>query len=644
MNISFRRTSLGAKLSLLTGISVAALFMFFTFLLSQKASQQLEALATEDLHNQSTGVVDMVQMFNTSLSEEVESYTRLFNSFLPQPLTVDATQSRTINGQSVPLLKGGDTELHENNVLSDDFLQRTGAISTLFVRRGDDFVRVATSLRKENGERAIGTVLDTTSPAFSSVLNGKVYRGLALLFGKRYITQYQPVKDASGQTIAIIFVGVDITRSWNVMREKILNHRLGESGHFYVLDRGNGSTRGQFLFHPKEEGHLPGWSRDIQQQLLSGKTGTLERESDDGRTLKMAYTPLADWNWTIVGEVDNAVLLHDVAKLRNHFLLAGILLSVLFAALFVMIIRRWLSRPLRDVILLAQQYADGDLRATLPATRQDEVGQLIAAINGIGSGLQKIVLQVRETAGEIHQSTNALASDSGEITEQINKQASSVEETSASLGQLSATVQQNAANMEQTQQLVGETSRAVHHGGQTVSNAVATMDDIRDASKRIEDITHVIESISFQTNILALNAAVEAARAGEHGKGFAVVAQEVRALAARSANAVKEIEQLIGDTLQKVSEGHSLSAQTRQAMDDIIVHIDNINQLVTEINHASHEQSAGIRQVNQAMTHIGEASHINADRVSRSEQTAQALREKGQHLTGLVSLFRLKTD
>lgn len=638
----FRRAGLGTKLSLLTGVSVAILFLFFTFLLSHKTSQQLEALAVEDLHNQSTGMVDMVQMFNTSLSEEVESYTRLFSTFLPQPLNIDNSQNRTINGMNVPLLKGGETELHENNSLSDDFLSRTGAISTLFVRSGNDFVRVATSLRKENGDRAIGTVLDTASPAFAAVSKGEVYRGLALLFGKRYITQYQPVKNSDGQVIAIMFVGVDITRSWNVMREKILNRRLGESGHFFVLDRSNGKTHGQFLFHSNEEGQLPKWSNAIQQQLMSDKSGTLERESDDGRTLKMAWTPMPGWNWTIVGEVDKSVLLASVTTLRDRFLLAGVVLSALFAGLFVLIIRRMLTRPLRDVIHLARQYAAGDLRANLPVTRRDEVGQLINAINGIGAGLQKIVLQVREAAGEIHMGTNALASDSGEISEQINKQASSVEETSASMEQLAATVQQNAANMEQTQQLVGETSQAVHQGGKTVTHAVATMDDIRDASKRIEDITRVIESIAFQTNILALNAAVEAARAGEHGKGFAVVAQEVRALAARSANAVKEIEQLIGDTLNKVSEGHALSEQTRLAMDAIILHIDNISQLVTEINHASHEQSAGIHQVNLAMTHIGEASHINADRVSRSEQTAQTLREKGSHLTQLVSLFQLK--
>jgi len=638
----FRRAGLGTKLSLLTGVSVAILFLLFTFLLSHKASQQLESLAVEDLHNQSTGMVDMVEMFNTSLSEEVESYTRLFTTFLPQPLHVDPAESRTINGLTVPLLKGGETGLHDNNALSDDFLNRTGAISTLFVRSGNDFIRVATSLRKENGDRAMGTVLDTTSPAFAAVTKGEVYRGLALLFGKRYITQYQPVKNSDGQVIGIIFVGVDITHSWNVMREKILNRRLGESGHFFVLDRSTGKTRGQYLFHNSEEGQLPKWDSATQQQLLSDTAGTLERISDDGRTLKMAYTPLPGWNWTIVGEVDKAVLLSNVNHLRDRFLLAGVALSVLFAGLFVMIIRRMLTRPLRNVIHLARLYAAGDLRANLPVTRQDEVGQLIAAINGIGDGLQKIVIQVREAAGDIRTGTNALANDSGEISEQINKQASSVEETSASMEQLAATVQQNAANMEQTQQLVAETSRAVHQGGETVTHAVATMDDIRDASKRIEDITRVIESIAFQTNILALNAAVEAARAGEHGKGFAVVAQEVRALAARSANAVKEIEQLIGDTLNKVSEGHALSEQTRLAMDAIIVHIDNISQLVTEINHASREQSAGIGQVNLAMTHIGEASHINADRVSRSEQTAHALREQGSHLARLVSLFQLK--
>ncbi len=644
MSTFFSRIGLGTKLSLLTGTSVAVLFLVFTFLLSNKASQQLETLAVEDLHNQSTGVQDMVEMFNSSLSEEVESYTRLFNSFLPQPVTLDQSQRRDINGISVPLLKGGDSDLHENNTLVDDFLTRTGAIATLFVRSGDDFVRVATSLRKENGDRAIGTKLDKASPAFAPALKGETYRGLALLFGKRYITQYQPVKDSSGNTIAILFVGVDITHSWEIMRSKILGRQLGDSGHFYVLDRNNGKNYGNYLFHPSEEGKRPQWDERDLNTVLQEIAGTLEQQRPDGHRQMLSWITVPGWNWTVVGEVDKAVLLHEVNTLRKQFLIAGLALSLLFAALFVVIVRRWLTRPLRDAIGLASRYASGDLRDSLDIKRQDEVGQLIEAINGIGNGLHTIVLQVRESAGDIHHGTNALAADSSEISEQINKQASSVEETSASMEQLAATLQQNAASMEEMQSLVNETAVEVQKGGITVEEAVATMDAIRTASQRIADITHVIESIAFQTNILALNAAVEAARAGEHGKGFAVVAQEVRALAARSANAVKEIDELTSDTLKKVREGHTLSNNTRQAMESITAHMNHINQLVNEINNASHEQSAGINQVNIAMAHIGEATHINAERVTRSEQTAGTLREKGAHLTEVVRLFSLKTD
>lgn len=644
MSTFFSRIGLGTKLSLLTGTSVAVLFLVFTFLLSNKASQQLETLAVEDLHNQSTGVQDMVEMFNSSLSEEVESYTRLFNSFLPQPVTLDQSQRRDINGISVPLLKGGDSDLHENNTLVDDFLTRTGAIATLFVRSGDDFVRVATSLRKENGDRAIGTKLDKASPAFAPALKGETYRGLALLFGKRYITQYQPVKDSSGNTIAILFVGVDITHSWEIMRSKILGRQLGDSGHFYVLDRNNGKNYGNYLFHPSEEGKRPQWDERDLNTVLQESAGTLEQQRPDGHRQMLSWITVPGWNWTVVGEVDKAVLLNDVNTLRNQFLIAGLVLSLLFAALFVVIVRRWLTRPLREAIGLASRYASGDLRDSLDIKRQDEVGQLIEAINGIGNGLHTIVLQVRESAGDIHHGTNALAADSSEISEQINKQASSVEETSASMEQLAATLQQNAASMEEMQSLVNETAVEVQKGGITVEEAVATMDAIRTASQRIADITHVIESIAFQTNILALNAAVEAARAGEHGKGFAVVAQEVRALAARSANAVKEIDELTSDTLKKVREGHTLSNNTRQAMESITAHMNHINQLVNEINNASHEQSAGINQVNIAMAHIGEATHINAERVTRSEQTAGTLREKGAHLTEVVRLFSLKTD
>lgn len=207
--------------------------------------------------------------------------------------------------------------------------------------------------------------------------------------------------------------------------------------------------------------------------------------------------------------------------------------------------------------------------------------------------------------------------------------------------QISATVRKNADNVSSVRQLAEESANAAQHGSERVSDSVSTMSDIKDSSQRISDITSVIESIAFQTNILAPNAAVEAARAGEHGKGFAVVAAEVRALAQRSATAVKEIETLINESLEKIEAGYRISAKTQSAMDDLLQRIHQLNTIINEIDTASREQSTGIEQVNIAVVQIGQATQKNTELVSNSEHTAQGLRQKGHHLTELVSVFQI---
>ncbi|MEC4635827.1 methyl-accepting chemotaxis protein, partial [Escherichia coli] len=197
--------------------------------------------------------------------------------------------------------------------------------------------------------------------------------------------------------------------------------------------------------------------------------------------------------------------------------------------------------------------------------------------------------------------------------------------------------------LRQAMSLVSEATSMVNHGSKTVVRSVNTMSAIKVSSQSIADITHVIESIAFQTNILALNAAVEAARAGEHGRGFAVVAAEVRALAQRSAQAAKEIDGLIATSISNVAEGHTLSEQTREAMTNIVTHIEQVQALMGEINVAAQQQAAGIGQVNLAMNQISQATHQNSDLVAQAETTAQNLSQKGHHLTQLVSVFNLKS-
>lgn len=639
--LSLSRASLGVKLSVMTSLSVAVLFFILTLALSNNAAKQLQDLTLENMQNQVAGIGDMAGMFNATLSEEVANYTNLFQSFLPKAFSRDESARVTVGAFSTPTLRAGLKTLNLDESTVDDFLTRTGAISTIFVRDGDNYVRIATSLLKEDGTRAMGTQLDPKSPAFAQVSKGEAYRGLAALFGKRYITQYQPVKDASGTVVGILFVGVEIGKQVALMRDKVLDKSFSDTGRFMVMNGAAGNAFGSWLFHPQEEGKKASWSPDVMQQLTTKQSGTLET-IQHGEPRILAWQRLPGWDWIILGDVDKTSLLAPITSARNTFLLLGLGLVVLFAVGFVWVTRRWVSVPLQQVIHLAEQYADGNLQATLQTARKDEVGQLITAINGIGDGLERIVSQVRSAAQDISQGTDAIAVSSENISEQITRQASSVEETSASMEQLGATVGQNAENVAQALQLVAEAASAVQQGGETVAHSVNTMSAIKVSSQSIADITHVIESIAFQTNILALNAAVEAARAGEHGKGFAVVAAEVRALASRSAQAAKEIDGLITTSIGNVNQGHTLSEKTRSAMENIVTRIEQVKALMGEINIASQEQSAGIGQVNIAMTQIGQATHQNTELVAQSEDTAHELSKKGHHLTELVSVFTLK--
>jgi methyl-accepting chemotaxis protein len=209
--------------------------------------------------------------------------------------------------------------------------------------------------------------------------------------------------------------------------------------------------------------------------------------------------------------------------------------------------------------------------------------------------------------------------------------------------QLTSTVKQNADNASQANQLALSASDVAVKGGMVVSQVVETMGAISQSSRKISDIIGVIDSIAFQTNILALNAAVEAARAGEQGRGFAVVASEVRSLAGRSAEAAKEIKQLIQASVTKVEEGSAQVSQAGQTMDEIVSSVQRVTDIMGEITAASHEQTSGIEQINRAVAEMDLVTQQNAALVEESTAAAQSMQQQTSDLSQMVSVFRLKS-
>jgi methyl-accepting chemotaxis protein len=317
--------------------------------------------------------------------------------------------------------------------------------------------------------------------------------------------------------------------------------------------------------------------------------------------------------------------------------IAGVALGMLLGGFMT----RGIVQPLGQAVQAARRVAAGDLTGDIRVVTRDETGDLMIALQAMNHGLAAIVRDVRDGCEGIASAASEIAQGNADLSQRTDEQAASLEQTAASMEQLTSTVQLNASHAGQAEQLVTQASAVAVRGGNEVDGVVRTMDAISDSSRRIADITNVIDSIAFQTNILALNAAVEAARAGEQGRGFAVVAGEVRTLAQRSAVAAKEINALINESVSRVEDGARQAGAAGRTMREVVASVGQAVTLVREIAGASAEQSTGIGQVNQAVAQMDGVTQQNAALVEEAAAAAASMREQAGRLTQLVRRFHV---
>ncbi len=262
-------------------------------------------------------------------------------------------------------------------------------------------------------------------------------------------------------------------------------------------------------------------------------------------------------------------------------------------------------------------------------------------INNLVGEMAALVATVKEAAAEVSQRAGEISAGNASLSRRTEDQAASLEETAASMEQMTSSVRQNADNASRANQLAREARQRAEHGGGVVASAIAAMDGINSASRRIADIVGVIDEIAFQTNLLALNAAVEAARAGDQGRGFAVVASEVRLLASRSAAAAKEIKGLISASVESVADGTRLVGESGTTLGALVVAVNKVGDLIAEIATASEEQAAGIDEVGASITQMDEMTQQNAALVEEAAAASQVLATQSENLSALMSHYRV---
>ncbi|AZD18792.1 methyl-accepting chemotaxis protein [Pseudomonas chlororaphis] len=649
-------SQLGLALAVVLAIVISGSTVF--------ALRSLDAanLATREEHLASEArlLADQLNTFHGTLRESTQRLSGLFEKRFSGGLSLHPDQPVTVAGTQTPGLHLGDVVLNNNFEEVDEFKQMTAGVATVFVRSGDDFIRVSTSLSKQDGSRAIGTLLDHGHPAYQKLMAGQSYVGRALLFERLYMTQYTPVRDSAGQVIAVLFVGFDYTDAQNAQFDNLKRFRIGQTGSLALLDE-----QQKWLVPPAGVQALEPAGATIAE--LARQPGKGHFWSDKNEDFYSVAVPFEGGPWSVVASMPKAEIRAVTWSVGLRLVIGSLLAMLLAVGATVWLLRSKLA-PLGDLVRQADALGKGDLSARLNVSSQDEIGQLAGSFNQMGQALSTMVEHIRKAAAEVNGRAQALSGLSGGAYEGMEQQSGEISSMAGAVEEFSATSLNIADNMGNTERLAQENARQTRIGRTSMEEASASLEQIAGAlnstatvintlgqrSEEIGGIVGVITAIADQTNLLALNAAIEAARAGEQGRGFAVVADEVRNLASRTREATDEISGMINSIQQEtgnaiatmeqgnvlMQEGLSRNANVASALARIDEQSRSAGQQFAAITTATQEQSSTATLLSSNLQSIALANSEQREVVSNLAITAKELEKLAADLRQEVDRFR----
>ena len=488
------------------------------------------------------------------------------------------------------------------------------------VPESQQFVRVMTSIRADDGSRAVGTPLDPSGSAHAALIAGRSYAGDATILGAPYMTRYEPVVDMSGRVVGAVFAGKS-SKSINALLVKsvlllalptmiLIALALFASG--VLIHRTLRPVRNLVGIVKRLE------ERDYDVVIAQART------RDEIGELTSACIALRD-------DLREAARLAELSKLNEAEREAK---------------RTEMARVVSDLRAGLSRLADGDLMSQIPSTPDNpfpaDYEPLRVSFNTVIDRFDEVINQVSDIARNVRDSAVEIADASRELSSRAETQAATLEESAAALTELTHSVASTADRATQAQEASFDNRNGAERGTEIVREAVVAMSGIEKGSVQITRIIGVIEDIAFQTNLLALNAGVEAARAGDAGRGFAVVASEVRLLAQRASESAREIKGLISDSTERVEEGSSLVRRTGDSLSEILGRASEAASLVADIALAAAEQARGLAEVNAGVNQLDHVTQQNSAVAEETSAAAATLQSRSEELMRALSGFRTR--